>query len=169
MFTPNNYKLWGIILVLLIVVLWYYTLIYQSYLVHNLVNGFWEADSTFCTEAEIDMFCIYFDEDVDFFGNRACYVLAKKDGVVIINEPTIAKLSLQWMCTGNWSANISTPKYFNINFKHIDEECREFFPQYQEMRFYPICNKMVLFAGDTITAVLYKNPVNTELKSMLEE
>jgi hypothetical protein len=168
-FNRDNLKFYGIVVIVLIFVIWYYNLIYQSRVIHKLVNGFWEADASFCIESEIDMFCIYFDEDVDFFGNRACYVLVKKDDMIIINEPTVVNLSLQWQSMNNWSSDISLPKYLNVRFEHIDEECAEIFPKAQEMCFYPICNKIVLSAGDTITAAVYKNSMNTELKSLLNK
>lgn len=162
-------KYYSVFVIVIIIILYINSIRYQNKILHKLVNGFYEADTSFCNESGIDMFCIYFDEDVDMFGNRASYILAKKDNEVIINEPTVVNLKLQWRNINNWSKNISVPKYFNVNFKTISDDCIEIFPQRQEMRFYSAIGKLVLYAGDTITAVLYKNPVNTELKSILTE
>lgn len=133
---------------------------------NKLINGFYEADSSFCIESGLDMFCLYLDEDMDYYGNRACYILAKKDGEIIINEPTVANLKYNPKL---FDYDISSPKYFDIKFKDLDEECEEDFPSDQKIRFYPSIGKIVMYYDDTITSVLYKNPVNTELKSLIKE
>lgn len=162
-------KLHGILIVFTLLLIWIAHTQYQTYILHNLLSGFWEADSSFCEESGLDLFCIYLDEDYDIGGNRACYVLASQDNAVILNEPTVASISLQWTRLNNYSPTVNDPKYFNISFKNISEESVDIFPKHQEMRFYPICNKIVLFYNDVITAVLYKNPINTELKSIIKE
>ena len=153
----------GLFVVVIIVMIYYNNLNYQFYALKTLMGGFYEADRSFCEEAEIDMFCLYLDNDVSY-NSRACYVLAKKDDEVIINEPTIAYIKPQW-CLSNFSTNINSPKYFNIVFENINEDCVEVFPKVQELKYYPLCNKLVLYSGETVTAVLYKNPVYSELKS----
>lgn len=133
---------------------------------NKMVNGFYEADTSFCEESGLDMFCLYLDEDVDYYGDRACYILAKQDNEIIINEPIIANIRYEPKL---FDYDISSPKYFNIEFKDLSDDFEEDFPKNQKIRFYPTIGKIVLFYEDTITAVLYKNPVNTELKSILKE
>lgn len=135
----------------------------------SLLAGFYEADNSFCAESGVDMFCIYIDDDVDMFNNRACYILMKKDDEFLINAPTVAKLSLQWKSRNNWWSSVTDPKYLNIKFNDFDEETTAIFPKLQEARFYPYCNKIVLYHGDTITFVGYKNPVSTELKYIVKD
>ncbi len=155
----------GLVVVFIILFFWILILYYQSFILHNLLCGFWEADRSFCEESELDMFCLYFSKDYNIIGNRPCYVLAMQNNELILNEPTIASVSLQWNKWNNYDAGINSPKYFNITFKNISPENIKVFPKHQQIRFYPICGKIVLFYDNTITAVLYKNPVNTELNS----
>lgn len=160
--------LYGLVVVVVLILVWIMHLNYQSNVLHTLLSGFWEADSNFCNESGLDTFCFYLDEDYNTVGQRACYVLAMRDNAIVLNEPTVARISLQYMRANNWKTSLSSPKYLNIEFKNIQEENESVFPKKQEMRFYPICNKIVLFYDDVITAVLYKNPVNTELKALVE-
>jgi hypothetical protein len=37
------------------------------------------------------------------------------------------------------------------------------------MKFYPNIGKIVIYYDNTVTAVLYKNSINTELKFMMED
>jgi hypothetical protein len=161
------YKLYGVIVFFILALILIFSQ-HQSYLFNNLLAGFWESDKSFCEESGLDMFCLYFDEDYNMSGGRACYVLASQNNEVILNEPTVAEISLQIFRIENWTFGVKSPKYFNINFQNISDDAEEIFPKTQQMRFYPVCNKIVLFYDDTITAVLYKNPINTELKTILE-
>ncbi len=154
---------------ILIIIIWIIHIHYQSHILHNLLSGFWEADSSFCEESDLSMFCLYLDEDYSIFGSRACYILATQDDAIILNEPTIARISLEWLRPDNMNLYINSPKYFNISFQDINEEAIGVFPKIQTIRFYPSCCKMVLYHDDVITAVLYKNPVNSELKSIINK
>lgn len=162
-------QIYGALIAAIIIFIWVVNCQYQSYALSNLLSGFWEADSSFCEESGLDLFCIYLDEDYDSMGKRACYILASQDDAVILNEPTTATISLQWARLNNYSMSLHDPKYFTISFKEISDDGVDIFPKHQQMRFYPICNKIVLFYDDTITAVLYKNPINTELRSIIQE
>ncbi len=152
-----------------LIISWLLHMHYQSHILHNLLSGFWEASTSFCEESGLDMFCLYLDGDYDMFGSRACYILASQDGAIVLNEPTVADISFQWIAPSNVYLGIDAPKYFTISFKNISSDAVDIFPRYQQIRFYPVCNKLVLYYDDTITAVLYKNPINTELKSIMEE
>ncbi len=160
-----NY-LYGLVIILTILIIIYYQ---QSCVLYALLSGFWEADSSFCEESGLDLFCIYFDEDHDAAGSRPCYVLASQNNNIVLNEPTVATISMQWFRWSNFNFSLKSPKYFNITFKNISDECIDVFPKHQEIRFYPICGKIVLFYNAIITAVLYKNPLNTELKALTQK
>lgn len=159
-------KVISLFIIILILVLWINNLSYQSYVIKKSLGGFWEADASFCEESDLDMFCIYFDKTTDFSNNRACYVLAKRGDDIVLNEPTTANITLNWAALNNWSSDLEAPKFLTITFKEISDECADEFPPKQYMRYYPICNKIVMYYGDTITAVLYKNAVNTELNEL---
>ena len=162
----NYINFLSIILFILIIIIFY--LVTRLNVFNKLINGFYEADISFCEESGVDAFCIYFDEDVSFSGSRACYILVKKNDNIIINEPTTAKLTLKWTELSNWSSD-TTVKYFNVEFDDISDDIDEVFPRNQTIRFYPNFGKIVLFKDDIITACLYKNGINSELKSLKNE
>lgn len=157
------------VIVGILCLVWIININYQSYLINNMIGGFWDASPDFCQESGLDMFCIYFENEVGFNGERACYILAKMQNEVIINEPTVAKISLSWMSLNNWSSNLKVPKFLKIEFKTLSNDCPEDFLQTQSIRFYPLTGKLVLFYKDTITAVLYKNTINSELDELLKQ
>ncbi len=159
-------KFYGLIILAIIIVIFYNNMCYKVSIIHKLLSGFWEASSDFCDDAGIDMLCIYFDEET--YTNRACYILMKADDNIVINEPTLAKISFNWLDYRNWTS-FEDAKYLTIKFQNISEDIEETFPKCQQMRFYPVCGKIVLYYNDTITAVLYKNPVNSELQSIIKE
>lgn len=156
-------------LLIVAVVVYVALMIQHASYIQSIIGGFWEAEESFCQESEVDMFCIYFDKDVDVMGNRAAYVIAKKDEQIILNEPTKAKITMNNGAWANWGVGLESPKYLSIKFAEINEECQDVFPLRQTMRLYPSIGKMVLYSGDTITAVLYKNSVNTELRDLMAE
>ncbi len=158
-----------IYILITIACIWLMHIYYESHIIHNLLGGFWEADSSFCKESGLDMFCLYMDGNYNIFGTRGCYILATRDGEVIINTSSIATMTFNWFSAENIYLGFDGAKYLDIHFEELDEDIVEVFPKYQKIRFYPICNKIVLYKDDTITAVLYKNPVNTELKKVLDE
>lgn len=150
-------------------ILWLNNVYNQSYLVHHMITGFWEADVSFCQESGVDMFCIYFDKDINTNCERACYILSKNGDDIVLNEPVVASISMHWLKACNWYPNLHEPKYLGIEFKNLSEDCIDEFPASQTMRIYPLINKMVLFYDDTITAVLYKNSANSELEHLVKK
>ncbi len=159
---PNEF---AIVIVIFLIVCWVlYIQLYAS-----LLGGFWEADSSFCKETELDMFCVYFDVDVDYTNARACYVLALQEGKMIINDPAKVCISFDLLNIENLIPSAHTPKHFDVHFHNLDENTLEVFPEKQKLKFYPLCCKIVLYYDDVVTAVLYKNPVNTELRSLMDD
>lgn len=156
--------LYGFLIFMIVLIIFYSN--YATSSIHNqLISGFYEANNDFCDEAGIDMFCLYFDDDISFTGNRACYILAKRDDEMVLNEPVSAKITQRM----SWSSSMSEPKYFDVDFIDLDESLEDVFPRKQTMIFYPMIGKIILHANDTITAALYKNGVNSEIKMILNE
>jgi hypothetical protein len=160
---------YGLVIFIIFVLIYF---IYKNIFKHiqiydKLINGFYESDDSFCSEAGIDMFCLYIDDDVDSDGNRASYILMNSNENLIINEPTIAKIVPKW--EDMWFSDPNLPKLYSIEFKDLSTECADIFPANQTLRFYPTIGKIVLFDDDIITGVFYKNGIQTELKSILEE
>jgi hypothetical protein len=149
------------VVILLVIIAYMYFA--QANIFDHLVNGFYEADASFCAEAGLETFCIYIDNDIKG-GERACYILGKKDGEIIINEPCTIKLALK-----NGSMCDTSPKYFTCEFKDLSEECMEIFPLKQNLQYYPISGKIILHDDETVTYVGYKNGMNTEMKSVIND
>ena len=153
-----------IILLLIVGYNYHYSYI-QSNDLQDLLSGFWESSPEFCNEVNLDKFCIFMNENYDSYGKRGCYVLAQKDNEFLINEPCVVQIIES---PGN-EYTLQKPKYFTVMFLDMEDQNNEIFPPDQTMRFYPICNKIVLYSGDTITAVMYKNPHRTELNYIKHE
>ena len=153
------------IIILIIILIWYYNVYYNMKNTKNMLYGFWEADENFCKEAGLDLFHIYFD-DPSKNSEIGCYLLAQKNGEIIINDPVTCHININCSYLNNWRINNAVPKFCTVYFNDIDYE---FFPNYQELRLYILCGKMVLYTGDTITGVFYKNLINTELKFIKDD
>ena len=147
--------------IVIITLLLFIIIFYQINNTHNLLSGFWEADSDFCEESGLDIFCIQISDQVDWNGKRACYLLAHQGDDFIMNDPISVQFKLSPIKSNNWSLDVTGVKHFDVNFSDIEYTS---FPNRQKARFYPLCNKLVLYDGDTITAVLYKNSSYTESK-----
>lgn len=127
---------------------------------NQMITGFWEADKSFCNESGLSMFSIYIGER-DYRGGRPCYVLAiQDDDTIILNEPTTITLSKPWL--GILSHNLD-PIEYNVSFADVKSE---FFPRDQQMSYYVATNKIILYKKDTVFAVLYKNPVLSEINKI---
>lgn len=150
-----------VIIIVIILIAWMSGMFTHNTHLMQSLSGFWEADSSFCEEADLDMFCIYFDGTTK---EKACYILASSKDKMILNEATTAKFSKKLA----WSTDWSKPQYFTVTFGKIDRS-DDIFPEVQDLCYFPNCNKLVFKYQDTITAVLYKNPVNTELEQIIKQ
>jgi hypothetical protein len=153
----TNPLILGVICIILIFFI-VYSLQSQTIPICKLVPGFWESDSDFCKESGLDYFYIYIDDCPSTNSTSEAYLLAQKDGMIFINTDTQIKI--------NYKYTKDHVIYFNIQFTDIDSE---FFPQKQEMRFYPNVGKFVLKAEDTIYGVFYKNSRHTDLKFIVAD
>jgi hypothetical protein len=127
---------------------------------NQMLHGFWEADKSFCNESGLSMFSIYIGAQ-DYSCVRPCYILAiQDDDTIILNEPTTITLSKPWSSILSQTLD---PIEYNVSFADIKSE---FFPQHQQMSYYVATNKIILYKKDTVFAVLYKNPVLSEISKI---
>lgn len=152
-----------VVIILILIIIIAYISWGKMQIFDHLVSGFYESDASFCQESGLDMFCIYLDDDIKN-GERSCYILAKRNDDIIINEPCTVHLNLK--CGSLYD---TTPKYFTAEFKDISDECAEVFPRTQNLQYYPMIGKVILHDGDTVTFVGYKNGMNTEMKSAVDK
>jgi hypothetical protein len=132
--------------------------------ISNLLDGFWEADKDFCNECDLDMFCVYFGNK-DFWGKRGGYVFASKQNNIKLNEPVTMTITPEYLV----SPLITGVKTYDVIFKGISEDVVEVFPARQKIKLYPACGKLILYYKNTITAVLYKNCANSEIKNISQD
>jgi hypothetical protein len=150
----------GIVIVIIILCSYQIYALAISRISNQMMTGFWEADKSFCNESGLSMFSIYMG-DQDYSGVRPCYVLAiQDDDTIILNEPTTITISKPW--SGILSQNLD-PIEYNVSFADIKSE---FFPRDQQMSYYVTSNKITLYKKDTVFAVLYKNPVLSEINKI---
>lgn len=136
----------------------------QVIIYDQMINGFYDADSSFCEESGIDMFSLFLDNDV--YGSTG-YILMTKNGDFILNDPVTIKLYMHQLNWNNWTLDPTKEKVFTIEFTGIDEDLEDIFPKKQLLKFYPILGKIVMYNKDTITAVMYKSGINSEIKNTI--
>lgn len=154
----------AIVIIVILILIIIYLITTGPGIFNELVNGFYEADASFCKEADLDTFCIYFDDDISLNNSRPCYILAKRGNDIVINEPCSVKLNLKWSTMLD-----STEKHFSVEFRDLSDEITDVFPQNQTMKYYPQIGKIVMYDSDTITYVGYKNSMNTEMKTVTRD
>lgn len=159
----ENINFFAFIIFILIAIIAYMAMT-KCYIFDQLVSGFYESDISFLQETELDLFCIYIDNEISN-GYRSCYILAKKNNDIIINEPTTIKLTQK----KSLSCDINAPRQFNIEFRDLSEEIVDIFPMFQTMKYYPMTGKIILYKHDEVTFVGYKHGMNTEMKSVINE
>lgn len=147
----------GILVVIIIVIIFLYityTLAQSSankQHTHNMLAGFWSGDSDFCSEAGLNMMCLYMDEVV---GNKcAGYILAQNtEDDIVLNTPFEATIS-----------SPSSDNSFTIKFTCHDDIDETLWSPIQTASLQPFIGKLVLYKEDTVYAVLRKDSKNTEL------
>jgi hypothetical protein len=146
-----------IFVVILIIVLWFMVNSRcVSSMNDNLLSGFWKADVDFLDDSELSSFVLYFAPP-NWSGNRACYILAEKDGELVINEPCSVKLSETWEL-GNLYSRLNTKSY-SVSFSDLETND---FPKKQNMVFNPNSGKIVLSKADVIYGVFFKDSYLTD-------
>jgi hypothetical protein len=147
------------ILVVIIIITCYFSMDYcKRSIIADSLTGYWVADKSYCDEADIDLFCILIGRQEH--GKRSCYILAKQDDELIINEPTTITFNQINMIDSKFTEVTKCGSYeFNVSFDEL--ETKEF-PRHQQMTYYLNHNKLVFHIDDKVYAVLYNNPVLTE-------
>lgn len=158
----ENLNIYVVIIIILVIML-FYQYICTNNVYDELIHGVYQADESFCEESGIDLFTMYIDNDNINSSDRSGYVLASTEDSILINEPVVMRLSR------NWNFGDASEIIYDVEFLGLSDEVSEFFPTMQSIKFYPKIGKIILYYDDTITAVLYKNSVNTELKYVMQE
>jgi hypothetical protein len=152
----------NVIIVIILIILIVYLYLQQNTVYDKLIGGFYESDESFCKESGLDMFCMYI-EDNTISDERSGYILAYKDNEIILNEPVVIKL------TRHISGNTQDVIYYDVDFIGLSDDVIDTFPNYQIIKFFPSIGKIIIYYDETVTAVLYKNSVNTELKYTMKD
>jgi hypothetical protein len=158
----ENLNIYVVLIILLILII-FYQYISRNTIYDELINGVYQADESFCEESGIELFTIYIDEDGIGGSERSGYILASTADSILINEPVIIKLSR------NWNFGDMDEIIYDTEFIGLSDEVTEFFPNIQSIKFYPKIGKIILHYDNTVTAVLYKHAINTELKYIMED
>ena len=116
----------------------------------ELITGFWKCPADFLADAGLTSFLLYIGPS-DWFGSRPCYILAIGDDV-LINEPASVKLSM------DFSLSMGIDRTYTAKFSDLETED---FPSVQSMALHK-SGKLVLSAGDTVYAVMYKDGISTD-------
>ncbi len=121
------------------------------------LSGFWSAEASFLEESGLNSFLIHIDEPSN--GSRPGYILAINDEGIIINEP------VEFILSGGLSINpfVCSQRNFDVTINWVNGESCPHFPTNQTLQYYPLMGKLVFVQDDTITAVLYKDFVTTDI------
>lgn len=151
----------GIIVICVILYSWMIPIISRKYEAKSSLTGFWEADRDFCNESELKVLSIFIG-DPDSSGKLPCYILLiQDDDEVLINERTNINLRPKW-CSNNLYDR-KAPWEYDITLSKMESSA---FALKQSMKHYATANKIIMYKKDTVYAVLYKNPVLSELNDI---
>lgn len=116
----------------------------SRYYESRLLSGFWVADYSFLEQSGLKMLSIMIDEG---FFTKSCYIIMVNQNGILLNQASDVSFSsvqlVPWITT----------RHYHVEFD-LDAE---FFPNKQTATFYPYEGKLILYDGDTTTAVLYKD------------
>lgn len=139
----------------IILIMLFITITLNSRIVENsLFTGFWKGDTEFCAQSETDVFLVYLGQPSLFSFSIPGYILVKNADGLIMNNPFTLHIS------GGYSIKPGTcnDKIYNVEFEWDDSNIDfDFFPSKQEMCYYPLYGKLVLYKEDQVYAILYKD------------
>lgn len=146
-----NMYIFGVIILIML----FLTVVINSRIMENsLFTGFWKGDTEFCAQSETDVFLVYFGDSSIFSSSIPGYILVKNADGLIMNNPFTLHTS------GGYSIKPGTcgNKIYNVKFKWNDSNIDfDFFPSQQELCYYPIHGKIVLYKDNQVYAILYKD------------
>lgn len=143
------------LVVISIIIIYLLCLSYKFYLYNSYLTGIWNADNEFCIKSDIsDMLC-YFNTD-----DKKVNLIINKDTEIIenteFNMDHEIKLSLN-----NFNINNNNIEY-NVELVAAKGDTMLNHNNYTLVVSIPN-SKMVLYHGDTIYAILYKDVINSNL------
>jgi hypothetical protein len=156
----------GFVVVFTIAILTFHTRSIEN----TMMRGFWRADADFCHTAELEIFVMYLGGNVSYGGNtRYGYILAKNaDGFILNNS-----VKIDFTGGINVLPTLAHCKDYNMSIDWQDEDApedekhdEEAFPSELSAAYYPQHQKLVLYSGDSVHAILYKD---TKLSAMDSE
>ena len=148
----------------LIIVLFVLSLIlvfnYATYNVGNyMIRGIWEAHPSFCEEAGVDRFYIYFDPPTNL-----CWICMANDKEMLVNHITKFNIRPASLCTNILNPN-SLVKDYTVTFEDLpDNLTPDLFPARQQLKIYIDSGKLLLTnTKDNIYFAGYKNCSTSDL------
>ncbi len=140
-----------IIIVLILVIAAYY--FYSNYTKNtgspytSLLSGFWRAPKTFLIESDTELISMYLESNLQ----DGWLIIKKEDGFILNDQIEVSLKEVP-------SEGARVVKY-EVYYGGIESDD---FPNRQSILYYPDCSKLILYKGDRIFAVLYKDCELTE-------
>jgi hypothetical protein len=126
---------------------------------NSMMKGFWRADPEFCQTAGLDIFLLYLGSNTSYglSHTRTGYFLAKiPDGLILNNS-----VNIRFTGGANILPTASHCKKYGMHIDWQDTEDEphneEAFPSELQANYYPFHQKLVLYSGDTVHAILYRD------------
>jgi hypothetical protein len=144
-------------------------LIYIAYLCgcrsieSSYLQGFWETNSEFNSEAGLQLFSMYIGEPSG--AEYPSYILMIEEGddqTILINEPLVFNLSESILNKFSYGGC----REYKMTLKNLETQM---LPHVLKMRYYPSTCKIVLSDHKQVYAVFFKNPVISELEQIKKE
>lgn len=132
---------------------------------NSIMKGFWRADPEFCHTAGLEIFLLYLGNNTSYglSHTRSGYFLAKIPEGLILNN----SVNIRFTGGTNIFPTASHCKKYGMHIDWQDDESdphdEEAFPSDLQANYYPHHHKLVLYSGDTVHAILYRD---SKLSSM---
>lgn len=143
------------IIIFILVVLTFHNRMIEN----SMMKGFWKADPEFCQTAGLDIFLLYLGNNTSYglSHTRTGYFLAKiPDGLILNNS-----VNIRFTGGANILPTASHCKKYGMHIDWQDTESEphdeEAFPSELYANYYPFHQKLVLYSGDTVHAILYRD------------
>ena len=120
---------------------------------NNTLNGFWEADSSFCEEAGLNSMCFYINDN-------KCYLLfIDEDSNILINQDCDVGIK-------NPLFYIPTMKDYIINEMNFKNLNSNVIPKKITYKHYMNDGKLIFYNNDEIYSVMYKNNMLSDVNKI---
>lgn len=149
----------GLIIICCILILTLILVLNTRHIESNLMCGFWKGDAEFCEQAGLEFFLLKIGENSLLSSVRSGYILAKTSDGLIMNNPIELYLS------GGKSVKpwLTDCRSYVVDFDWLGESGYDFFPNTQELHYYPEYGKIVLCDIDQVYAILFKDSGMTSI------